>query len=141
MLSSAFGFTGGMSAPHRAAALAGRDILSSGGSAVEAMVAAAATIAVAYPHMNGIGGDGFWIIHRPGHDPVAVSGCGRAAGLASVDVVWRAGHHRCAADARSAGRIDRAGHDRKLAEGAGPLPARQPLATGGPSGPGHRAWP
>jgi len=89
MLSSAFGFTGGMSAPHRAAALAGRDILSSGGSAVEAMVTAAATIAVAYPHMNGIGGDGFWIIHRPGHDPVAVSGCGRAAGLASVE--WYGG--------------------------------------------------
>jgi gamma-glutamyltranspeptidase/glutathione hydrolase len=84
MLRSAFGFAGGVSAPHRAAALAGRDILSGGGSAVEAMVAAAATIAVAYPHMNGIGGDGFWIIHRPGHDPVAVSGCGRAAGLASV---------------------------------------------------------
>ena len=89
MLSSAYGFQGGFSAPHRAAALAGRDILAAGGSAVEAMVAAAATIAVAYPHMNGIGGDGFWIIHRPGHAPIAVSGCGRAAGLASVG--WYAG--------------------------------------------------
>jgi len=85
MLSSAYGFNGGVSAPHRAAALAGRDILNAGGSAVEAMVAAAATIAVAYPHMNGIGGDGFWIIHRPGQAPVAISGCGRAAELASVD--------------------------------------------------------
>lgn len=85
MRSSAYGFNGGFSAPHRAAALAGRDVLAAGGSAVEAMVAAAATIAVAYPHMNGIGGDGFWIIHRPGQAPVAVAGCGRAAGLASVD--------------------------------------------------------
>ncbi|MBN2759568.1 MAG: gamma-glutamyltransferase [Rhodobacteraceae bacterium] len=85
MLTSAYGYKGGVSAPHRAAALAGRDILNAGGSAVEAMVAAAAAIAVAYPHMNGIGGDGFWIIHRPGQDPVAVSGCGRAAGLASLD--------------------------------------------------------
>jgi oxamate amidohydrolase len=85
MLSSAYGFNGGVSAPHRAAALAGRDILNAGGSAVEAMVAAAAAIAVAYPHMNGIGGDGFWIIHRPGYAPVAISGCGRAAELASVD--------------------------------------------------------
>ncbi|WP_372922210.1 gamma-glutamyltransferase family protein [Roseovarius sp.] len=83
MLSSAYGFNGGVSAPHRAAALAGRDVIAAGGSAVEAMVAAAATISVAYPHMNGIGGDGFWIIHRPGHAPVAISGCGRAAGLAS----------------------------------------------------------
>lgn len=90
MLSSAFGFTGGFSAPHRAAALAGRDVIAAGGSAVEAMVAAAATIAVAYPHMNGIGGDGFWIIHRPGQAPVAISGCGRAAGLASPD--WYADH-------------------------------------------------
>ncbi|MGY6632646.1 MAG: gamma-glutamyltransferase family protein [Alkalilacustris sp.] len=90
MLTSARGFRGGISAPHRAAALAGRDVLEAGGSAVEAMVAAAAVIAVAYPHMNGIGGDGFWIIHRPGHDPVAVSGCGRAAGLATPD--WYAGH-------------------------------------------------
>ena len=85
MLSSAYGFNGGVSAPHRAAALAGRDILNAGGSAVEAMVAAAATIAVAYPHMNSIGGDGFWVIHRPGQPPVAVSGCGRAASLASVE--------------------------------------------------------
>ncbi len=85
MLTSAYGFKGGVSAPHRAAALAGRDVLAAGGSAVEAMVAAAATIAVAYPHMNGIGGDGFWIIHRPGAAPVAISGCGRAAELASVD--------------------------------------------------------
>jgi oxamate amidohydrolase len=83
MLTAAFGYKGGVSAPHRAAALAGRDVLAAGGSAVEAMVAAAAAVAVAYPHMNGIGGDGFWIIHRPGQDPVAVSGCGRAAGLAS----------------------------------------------------------
>jgi oxamate amidohydrolase len=90
MLNSTYGYNGGVSAPHRAAALAGRDILAAGGSAVEAMVAAAATIAVAYPHMNGIGGDGFWIIHRPGQAPVAVAGCGRAAGLASVD--WYAGH-------------------------------------------------
>ena len=93
MLSSAYGFNGGVSAPHRAAALAGRDILNAGGSAVEAMVAAAATIAVAYPHMNGIGGDGFWIIHRPGHAPVAISGCGRAAGLASVDWYEAQGVH------------------------------------------------
>ena len=41
-------------------------VLNAGGSAIEAMVAAAATIAVAYPHMNGLGGDAFWIIHRPG---------------------------------------------------------------------------
>jgi gamma-glutamyltranspeptidase/glutathione hydrolase len=85
MLTSSMGYTGAISAPHRAAALAGRDILNAGGTAIEAMVAAAAAIAVAYPHMNGIGGDGFWVIHRPGHAPVGISGCGRAAGLATPE--------------------------------------------------------
>ena len=46
-------------APHRAAAEAGAEILRAGGNAFEAMIAAAATIAVVYPHMNAIGGDGF----------------------------------------------------------------------------------
>jgi gamma-glutamyltranspeptidase len=86
------GFGGCITAPHRAAALAGRDILQAGGSAVEAMVAAAATIAVVYPHMNGIGGDGFWLIHRPGEEPVAISGCGRAAELATPEWYVKRGY-------------------------------------------------
>lgn len=85
MLETAIGFNGSFTAPHRAAALTGRDILRAGGSAIEAMVAAAATIAVAYPHMNGLGGDAFWLIHRPGQAPVAISGAGRAAALATPD--------------------------------------------------------
>ena len=52
-------------APHHLAAQAGRDVLRDGGNAVEAMVAAAAAVAVVYPHMNAIGGDGFWLIHEP----------------------------------------------------------------------------
>ena len=85
MLKSSLGLNGGMTAPHRAAALAGRDVLAQGGTAIEAMVAAAATIAVVYPHMNGIGGDGFWIIHRPGQAPVGISACGTAAALATPE--------------------------------------------------------
>ncbi len=69
-------------APHHLAAQAGRDVLRDGGNAVEAMVAAAAAIAVVYPHMNAIGGDGFWVIHEPGRAPVAIDACGVAAGLA-----------------------------------------------------------
>jgi oxamate amidohydrolase len=76
--------TGGMLvAPHHLAAQAGRDVLRDGGNAVEAMVAAAAAIAVVYPHMNAIGGDGFWLIHEPGQAPMAIDACGSAAGLAS----------------------------------------------------------
>lgn len=83
MLRSALGYKGAVTAPHRQASLAGRDILERGGTAIEAMVAMASTIAVVYPHMNGIGGDGFWLVHRPGHDPVSILGCGRAAALAT----------------------------------------------------------
>ncbi|KRC12012.1 gamma-glutamyltransferase [Hydrogenophaga sp. Root209] len=77
-------------APHHLAAQAGRDVLRDGGNAVEAMVAAAAAIAVVYPHMNAIGGDGFWLIHEPGKEPVAISACGPAAALADLD--FYAGH-------------------------------------------------
>mgnify|MGYP006192436829 CR=1 FL=1 len=74
---------GGMAvAPHHLAAQAARDVLRDGGNAVEAMVAAASTIAVVYPHMNAIGGDGFWLIHEPGRPVVAIDACGPAAALA-----------------------------------------------------------
>jgi oxamate amidohydrolase len=52
---------GVVAAPHRAAAQAGRDVLAEGGNAIEAMIAMAATIAAVYPHMNHVGGDGFWL--------------------------------------------------------------------------------
>jgi gamma-glutamyltranspeptidase/glutathione hydrolase len=75
-----------VTAPHHLAAQSGAAVLRDGGNAVEAMVAAAATIAVVYPHMNSIGGDGFWLIARPGKDPVGIEGCGRAAALATIDL-------------------------------------------------------
>jgi oxamate amidohydrolase len=52
-------------APHAAAVETGRAILAEGGNAIEAMVAMAATIAAVYPHMNHLGGDGFWLIREP----------------------------------------------------------------------------
>jgi oxamate amidohydrolase len=51
-------------APHSAAVEAGRAILAEGGNAVEAMLAMAAAIVAVYPHMNHIGGDGFWLIRE-----------------------------------------------------------------------------
>ncbi|KUO58446.1 MAG: gamma-glutamyltransferase [Alphaproteobacteria bacterium BRH_c36] len=77
---------GGMvTAPHHLAAETGASVLREGGNAIEAMIAAAATIAVTYPHMNGIGGDGFWLIARAGAPPVAIEACGPAAALASAE--------------------------------------------------------
>ena len=64
---------------HHLAAQAGLRVLRAGGNAIEAMIAAAATISVVYPHMNGLGGDGFWLIAAPGDAaPTAIMGVGRA---------------------------------------------------------------
>lgn len=79
-------------APHHLAAQAGRDVLRDGGNAVEAMIASAAAIAVVYPHMNAIGGDGFWLVSRPGVAPIAIDACGGAAGLA--DHAFYRGHEQ-----------------------------------------------
>ncbi len=72
-------------ASHHKAAQAGQNILDAGGTASEAMVAAAAMIAVQYPHMNSIGGDGFWIIAKPGEAPITIDACGAAASGVNID--------------------------------------------------------
>lgn len=81
-----------ISAPHRCAAEAGAAVLREGGTAIEAMVAAAATIAVVYPHMTGLGGDGFWLIAEPGCEPVAIRACGAAAARATPAFYRDQGH-------------------------------------------------
>ena len=70
-------------APHHLASQSALAVLREGGSAIEAMVAAAAAIAVVYPHMNGLGGDGFWLIVPPEGDPIAIDASGAAGSLAT----------------------------------------------------------
>src|SRR5439155_9778197 len=77
---------GVVAAPHRAAAEAGRLILAEGGNALEAMVAMAATIAAVYPHMNHIGGDGFWLIREPSGRMRALMGAGPAGSGARIEL-------------------------------------------------------
>lgn len=72
-------------APHALAAQSALAAMREGGNALEAMVAAAATIAVVYPHMNAIGGDAFWCVSVPGSPPRSIDACGAAAGFASID--------------------------------------------------------
>jgi gamma-glutamyltranspeptidase/glutathione hydrolase len=83
MLRARKSLKGMVTAPHHLAAEAGAQILREGGNAIEAMIAAAAAIAVTYPHMNSIGGDGFWLIALPNRPPVAIRACGGAARLAT----------------------------------------------------------
>jgi gamma-glutamyltranspeptidase len=70
-------------APHAAAAEAGRAILGEGGNALEAMVAMAASIAAVYPHMNHLGGDGFWLVREPNRHVRAIMAAGPAGSLAT----------------------------------------------------------
>jgi hypothetical protein len=77
--------TAAVAAPNMLAAETGRNILAEGGNAVEAMIAMAATIAVVYPHMNGIGGDAFWLIREPGGRVRAIEACGPAGSLATIE--------------------------------------------------------
>jgi gamma-glutamyltranspeptidase/glutathione hydrolase len=92
MSETVVGEKGMVTAPHRAASEAGAAVLAEGGNAVEAMIAAAATIAVVYPHMNGIGGDGFWLIAQPGRAPLVIDACGAAGSLATRERYERRGY-------------------------------------------------
>ena len=91
MLHTTRGLGGMVTSPHHAASQAGLSVLRDGGSAVEAMVATAACLAVVYPQMNSIGGDGFWLIAEPGQAPIGIEGCGRAAAAADLDLYARHG--------------------------------------------------
>lgn len=85
MLHTATALGGMITAPHHLASEAGLRVLRDGGNAVEAMVAAAAAIAVVYPHMNAVGGDGFWLIAEPGRGPTGIDAAGWSAQAATPD--------------------------------------------------------
>src|SRR3569833_2454730 len=84
---------GVVAAPHQAAVEDGRAILEEGGNAIEAMLAMAASVAAVYPHMNHIGGDGFWLIREPSGKVRAIMGAGRAGAKATIRFYRDAGHH------------------------------------------------
>src|SRR3989304_4007475 len=76
---------GMMATPHALATQSGLRILRQGGNAVEAAIAAAATIAVVYPHMNSPGGDNVWLIYNAGTGGVrGLNATGRSAAAATI---------------------------------------------------------
>lgn len=92
MLQTKCSYNGMVVSPHHLASQAGLRVLHDGGNAVEAMIAAASTIAVVYPHMNNLGGDNFWLLYTPGKPVSGIDACGAAAGLATQDFYTSQGH-------------------------------------------------
>jgi gamma-glutamyltranspeptidase/glutathione hydrolase len=83
---------GVVAAPHAGAVTAGRDILAEGGNALEAMLAMAASIAAVYPHMNHIGGDGFWLVREPNGRVRALMAAGAAGAKATRELYREHGY-------------------------------------------------
>jgi gamma-glutamyltranspeptidase/glutathione hydrolase len=79
---------GMVTSPHALASSAGVDVLRAGGSAVDAAIATAAVLAVVYPHMTGLGGDAFWLIHDGTSGEIDyLNGGGKAAAGATIAAV------------------------------------------------------
>lgn len=69
-------------APHALAAEDGAQVLRERGNAIEAAIAMAASLSVLYPHMTGLGGDGFWLCRGPDAKPFGIDASGPSgAGL------------------------------------------------------------
>ena len=78
--------------PHTLASTTGLDVLRDGGSAVDAAIAANAVLCVAYPHMAGLGSDGFWMIAPPDEAVTAINASGPAAERATREFYRDDGH-------------------------------------------------
>src|SRR5512141_843269 len=76
-----------ISTPHTAATEAGVAVFERGGTAMDAALAAAVTLAVVYPHMCGVGGDLFALVQRADGDVVAISSSGRSPAAADPDAL------------------------------------------------------
>ena len=81
----AVGATAAVTAGHPLAAEAGLEVLRNGGNAMDAAITMAAVLAVARPHMNGVGGDMFLIYYdRATRRPYALNASGRSGTAATL---------------------------------------------------------
>ncbi|MFT8587314.1 gamma-glutamyltransferase family protein [Acetobacter papayae] len=83
---------GMVTSPHHLASQSGLDVLRKGGTALEAVIATAATLSVVYPHMTGLGGDAFWLIAYPDGTTTVIDASGRAGQNVNQALYRTAGH-------------------------------------------------
>jgi gamma-glutamyltranspeptidase / glutathione hydrolase len=139
---------GVVAAPHYLAAQAGLDLLRAGGNAVDAAIAANATLQVVYPQLCGLGGDLFAIVWDAASRRLyGLNASGRAPAAATIERYRELGHEEmppfglhtvtvpgCPDGWRHLSeRFGRAGLDRSLA------PAIAYAEDGFPVGPGLHA--
>jgi gamma-glutamyltranspeptidase / glutathione hydrolase len=71
----------------------GREVLANGGNAVDAAIAAGAALTVVAPHLCGLGGDLFALVHVPGEaEPAYLNASGRAGSGADPEGLRAEGH-------------------------------------------------
>ena len=75
------------------ASRAGLDIMARGGSAVDGAIATNAVLAVTAPHLCGMGGDLFALVHDGSPTPAVLNASGRAGSGADADRLRSEGHH------------------------------------------------
>ena len=76
---------GMITTPHYLATEAGQNALDNGGTAIDAVIAAAAVLSVVYPHMTGLGGDSWSLIRTPEGKTLAINGTGKHSTNSSAD--------------------------------------------------------
>ena len=78
-----------ISSAHPLATRAGMEILGAGGNAFDAAVAVSAALAVVEPYSSGLGGGGFWLLHRSRDGfEVVIDGRERAPLAATQNTIW-----------------------------------------------------
>ena len=93
--STATGARWAVATPHADATRSAARAFAEGGTAVDAALAAATTLAVVYPHMCGVGGDLFALVRAPDGQVVAINSSGAAPIAIDPDAV-RSSHDRLA---------------------------------------------
>jgi gamma-glutamyltranspeptidase/glutathione hydrolase len=81
-------------AGHHKAAEAGARMLRAGGNAIDAAIAASATLAIAIPNMSGLGGDAIALLARGTGEVTSINGSGAIPQAATRDILYARGIKR-----------------------------------------------